>query len=180
MASTLSVLVSLGTSVIGQTLRSIYAALPNILTGLIFLVFAYIGIRLATDFSRRALYHTYSEKMIADLIVTVEKVFLWFGTFLVFFNILGMGEIAASLGTATGFIALGIALALKDMLADVVAGVYLLKDQDFNPGDTVKTSDAQGEITSIDLRKTRLELESGNTMVLANKEVEKKWEKFDE
>ena len=44
---------------------------------------------------------------------------------------------AASLGTATGFIALGVAYALSDMIEDTVAGVYLLRDPDFAVGDTV-------------------------------------------
>lgn len=32
-----------------------------------------------------------------------------------------MGAVAAGLGTATGFIALGVAFALKEMIADTVA-----------------------------------------------------------
>lgn len=35
-----------------------------------------------------------------------------------------MGEIAASLGTAAGFISLGGSYALSNMIADTVAGVY--------------------------------------------------------
>lgn len=47
---------------------------------------------------------------------------MWFSTILLTLSILGFGEIAASLGTATGFVALGVSFALKDVLSDTVAG----------------------------------------------------------
>ena len=86
-----------------------------------------------------------------------------------------MGSIAASLGTATGFVGLGVAFALKEMIADTVAGVYLLQDPDFEAGDRVTTASVTGTVEAIDLRKTRIRLDDGDLVVLANREVEKKW-----
>jgi len=86
-----------------------------------------------------------------------------------------MPDIAASLGTATGFIALGIAFALKEMIADTVAGVYLLQDADFNEGDRVTTASVTGTVVGIDLRKTRIKDDNGDLIVVANRDVEKKW-----
>jgi len=102
-------------------------------------------------------------------------VFLWFGAGLTLFKIVGMDDVAASLGTATGFVALGIAFALKEMIADTVAGVYLLQDADFNEGDLVTTASVTGTVTGIDLRKTRIRSEEGDLIVVANRDVEKKW-----
>jgi len=56
----------------------------------------------------------------------LAAIFLWFGVALTFLKVVGMGDIAASLGTAVGFIALGISYALSEMIEDTVAGVYLL------------------------------------------------------
>jgi small-conductance mechanosensitive channel len=86
-----------------------------------------------------------------------------------------MDDIAASLGTASGFIAWGISYALSGMIADTVSGVYLLRNPDFNPGDTVEAADVTGVVQKIDPRKTRLEVKSGDTVVLGNSSVEKKW-----
>lgn len=85
-------------------------------------------------------------------------VFLCFGVGLSFLSIVGLTAIAASLGTATGFLALGVSYALSGMLADAVAGVYLLRDPDFMPGDRVDE----------------------DTMVRGNAEIEKKWTKLDD
>jgi small-conductance mechanosensitive channel len=87
----------------------------------------------------------------------------------------GLGDVAASLGTASGFIGLGVAFALKEMIADTVAGVYLLQDEDFSEGDRVETASVTGRLVSIDLRKTRIETDEGNLVVVANREVEKRW-----
>jgi small-conductance mechanosensitive channel len=116
-------------------------------------------------------------ELVADLFTTIAAVFLWFAAALTLLKILGMGEIAASLGTATGFVALGVSYALSDMIADTVSGVYLLRDPDFNPGDRVETADVTGVVRQIDLRKTRLEVDEGDTLVVGNSSVEEKWTK---
>lgn len=58
-------------------------------------------------------------------------------------KIVGFGDIAASLGTVVGFIALGVSYALSEMREDVVAGVYLLWDPDFEPGDRVLVDETE-------------------------------------
>jgi small-conductance mechanosensitive channel len=60
------------------------------------------------------------------------------------------------------------------MIADAVAGVYLLRDPDFNPGYEVDIGGTVGEVKAIELRKTRLDVD-GDTVVRGNAEIEKKW-----
>jgi len=91
-----------------------------------------------------------------QFIGTVVAAFLWFAVGLSFLSLVGLTVIAGALGTATGFLALGVSYALSGMLADAVAGVYLLRDPDFQPGDTVTVDDVTGEVVAIELRKTRL------------------------
>lgn len=164
-------------TVLRDFVTGILQAIPKIIAGLVFLFVAYLGIKLILSIVRNAIDRSYPEEqeLIADLTVLVVGIFLWFGVLLALLRIIGMGDIAASLGTATGFIGLGIAYALKEMIADTVAGVYLLRDPDFNVGDAVNTASVTGTITRIDLRKTRIQDESGELVVIANRDVEKKW-----
>lgn len=164
-------------SVITDFVTGVVQSIPKLISGLVFLVLAYLGIKLVLGVIRVVLERSYpaDEALIVDLSVIVVGLFLWFGAVLALLTIVGMGDIAASLGTATGFIGLGIAYALKEMIADTVAGVYLLRDPDFNVGDTVNTASVTGTITRIDLRKTRIRDENGELVVLANRDVEKKW-----
>jgi small-conductance mechanosensitive channel len=93
-----------------------------------------------------------------------------------FLSVVGLDDIAASLGTATGFLALGVSYALSGMIADAVAGIYLLRDPDFMPGDTIESGGTEGTIKSIELRKTRISV-GEDTVVRGNAEIEKKWTK---
>lgn len=111
--------------------------------------------------ARGVLLRVYSEEQI--LIVDLQVV------------VIGLAEVPASPGTAAGFIGLGLASALNEMIADTAAGVYLLRDPEFNIGDSVDTASVSGTIRRIDPCKTRIEADNGDLIVLANRDVEKKW-----
>jgi small-conductance mechanosensitive channel len=160
---------------------NVTAALPGLLTGLLFLVLAAVLVKVVMVVVRLVLRRTIPESsaVYRQFVTTVVLAFLWFGVALSFLSIVGLEIIAASLGTATGFLALGVSYALSGMLADAVAGVYLLRDPDFMPGDRVDVGGTVGEVKTIELRKTRLTVE-GDTQVRANAEIEKKWTKLDD
>lgn len=162
-----------------QFVRGIVDAVPELLAGLVFLALAFVTIRIVQTILRSVIRSAYpaDQELIVDFIVLIVSVFLWFGVALTLLSIVGLGGIAASLGTAAGFLALGISYALSEMIEDTVAGVYLLRDPDFNAGDTVTATAGTGVVTEIGLRKSRLRLESGDTLVLANRDIESKWTK---
>ncbi|AGN00136.1 hypothetical protein L593_00905 [Salinarchaeum sp. Harcht-Bsk1] len=158
----------------------IETSVPTLLQALIVLGLAYVGIKILLTVLRRVLGSVYGkrEDLVVDLLVTIVAIFLWFGVALSVLSTLGMGEIAASLGTATGFIALGVSYALSDMIEDTVAGVYLLRDPDFEVGDRVVTDKGEGVVEAIELRKCRLMQDDGDVLVVANGDVEKKWKRL--
>lgn len=164
-------------AVFAEFVDGIVEAIPRIALGVVFLVLAYVVIRLSLAVVRAVLQRVYSsaDELVVDLWVTIVGVFLWFGAVLALFNIVGLGDVAASLGTASGFIGLGVAFALKEMIADTVAGVYLLRDPDFNEGDVVETAGELGEVVDVGLRKTRLRNADGDLVVVGNATVEKRW-----
>ena len=173
----------IGTRIVQRTLselrRGIETAIPRLVTGLLFAVVAYAAIRLLLAVVRRVLGAYYSDRqaLVVQLGVTVVGVFLWFGAALAFLKIVGFGDIAASLGTAVGFVALGVSYALSEMVEDTVAGVYLLRDPDFEAGDRVVVGKTEGVVTAIELRKSRFELDDGDIVVVANRDVESEWTK---
>ena len=167
--------------IVGRALESfvedVVVAVPRILAGVVFLVVAYFLVRIVMFAVRSALKRTFDDQPVyRQFAATVVAVFLWFGIVLSFLSVVGLDGIAASLGTATGFLALGVSYALSGMIADAVAGIYLLRDPDFMPGDTVQSGDTEGVIESIELRKTRI-VADGDTVVRGNAEIEKKWTK---
>lgn len=151
----------------------------RIITAAAFLLVASIGIGYAGKAVRKIFSQKFSEITILNLMESISKGLLWFSAILITLSILGFSQIAAALGTAAGFVALGVSFALKDVLSDTVAGVYLAKDPDFNNGDNVEVDGVKGEITDVGLRKTRLRLEDGNLRVINNSDAEKKWTLLD-
>ncbi|PSP59341.1 hypothetical protein BRC72_00330 [Halobacteriales archaeon QH_7_66_36] len=168
------------TTVVESALREFVAGfvttLPDIIAGIAFLAVAAVLVKLVMAVVRFALRQGLADEspVYRQFIATVVFVFLAFGVGLSFLSVVGLDGIAASLGTATGFLALGVSYALSEMLADAVAGVYLLRDPDFNPGDTVDIGGTVGDVQAIELRKTRLDVD-GDTVVRGNAEIEKQW-----
>ena len=152
-------------------------AIPRLLSGLVFLALAYVTVRVVLSLVRTSIERMYvgDRELVGDLIVTLVSIFLWFGVALTFLKVLGMGDIAASLGTAVGFIALGVSYALSEMIEDTVAGVYLLRDPDFNVGYRVEAKGVTGTVDAIELRKTRINADNGDRVVVANREIEPRW-----
>lgn len=157
---------------------AVEAVALKILTASAFLLLASLAIRYSGKIVRKTLSRKFKEETILNLMESIVKGLLWFSAILITLSILGFSEIAAALGTATGFVALGVSLALKDVLSDTVAGIYLAKDPDFNNRDTVEVDGTKGEITDVGLRKTRIRLEDGNLRVINNSDAEKKWTKI--
>jgi small-conductance mechanosensitive channel len=161
--------------------RDVVGALPQVLAGLLFLVLAAGLVQAVMWVVRRVLGRVFADEsdVYRQFVATIVAVFLWFGVGLSFLSVVGLDEIAAALGTASGFLALGVSYALSGMIADAVAGVYLLRDPDFNPGDTVTAGDTTGTVEEIELRKTRIDV-GGDTVVRANAEIEKRWTRREE
>ncbi len=87
---------------------------------------------------------------------------------------LGLNQIALAVGGSISLVALGIASAASGNLADIIAGVFLASDPDFGTGFTVKSSEIEGVIERIDLRKTRIRGTDGKLHVVPNKDIESK------
>ena len=157
----------------------IEAALPVLIAGVVFLVVAAVVVKLVMGAVRTLLRRTFPSEspVYRQFLATIVGVFLWFAVGLSFLSVVGLDRIAQSLGTAAGFVALGVSYALSNMIADAVAGVYLLRDPDFNPGDRVDIGGTVGEVESIELRKTRLAVD-GDTVVRGNAGIEKEWTKL--
>ena len=169
--------------VVVRTLRAlagdVLSVLPRLLAALIFLVLAVVVVKVLMAVVRSVLARALPDEspVYRRFVAGLVALFLWFGVALSFLSIVGLGEIAASLGTASGFLALGVAYALSDMIEDAVAGVYLLRDPDFNPGDEVTVGDMTGRVEAIELRKTRFTVE-GDVVVRGNADIEKRWRKL--
>jgi len=166
------------TRALDEFLRRLVDAVPTVVVGVVFLVLAALFVKLVLTVLKAVLARTMGGQspVYRQFLTTVVAVFLWFGVGLSTLSVVGLEGIAASLGTAAGFVALGVSYATSDMIADAVAGVYLLRDPDFEAGDTVRVGDMEGVVRSIELRKTRFAV-GDDTVVRGNADIEARWTK---
>ncbi len=66
------------------------------------------------------------------------------------------GLSATALFATLGVFGLAISLAIQDVLKNAVAGIYLLIERPFRPGETIKVRDFIGTVETVDLRTTTL------------------------
>ncbi|MGC9444607.1 MAG: mechanosensitive ion channel family protein [Candidatus Methanospirareceae archaeon] len=133
---------------------------------------AFLVIIVLNTYLRKGLTTT---KLPADAQVFVRKTLVYllvFGVLMYLIQALDLGAIFYPVMGASVLVGAALALAVKDILADAVAGFFLLTDKHFNIGDEITTQGHRGEITDITLRKTRLKTTEGTIIVLANGKID--------
>lgn len=85
---------------------------------------------------------------------------------IIFFVVLLIWDVQVALPVAvvTGVLT----FALRDLIKDLVAGVYILAEHQFQIGDQISISASRGTVTHIDMRATTLRLVTGEVMVVPN------------
>lgn len=103
---------------------------------------------------------------IISLIKNIFKYLIYIFIVLSILNVYGVNttSIVASIGVA----GLVIGLALQDIIADFLAGIFILFDNQYTIGDTIKVNDFRGEVISFGLMSTKLKAPTGEILILSN------------
>jgi len=96
----------------------------------------------------------------------------WFSILMYITRELNLQEILMPLIGASFLVGAAIALAVKDVLSDAVAGVFIILDKHFNIGDEIETLNHRGEIVNITLRKTRIRTGENTIVVMPNGKID--------
>jgi small-conductance mechanosensitive channel len=76
--------------------------------------------------------------------------------FAIAFTVAGFGSVIAAFGVFGGAVALAVGFAAQGLLANFVAGIFILKDKPFEVGDWIEVDDIVGRVEDIDLRVSRI------------------------
>lgn len=143
--------------------------LPGVIAAFIL---GYIFIRIMIAVLRRVLRISKMHKAVIEIITSLANILLW---------ILLLSEIARQLGLASlaltisaSVVALGFAMAngLSTLTADIISGVFLSKDQDFEVGYRIRSGDIEGIVEKIDMRKIRIRDDAGKLSVLPSSKID--------
>ncbi|WP_440956690.1 mechanosensitive ion channel family protein [Methanosarcina sp. Mfa9] len=147
---------------------------------LVLLVFSFFFISWVKSIIKEFLSRTDIPRDIQNILSRAVVYVLWFIVIMCVVSELNLGELLKPIIGGSVIIAAAFALAVKEILADAVAGLFLLSDHQFNIGDRVETMKYRGEIINVTLRKTRIKTDEGTIVVLPNGKIDSSgWLLFD-
>ena len=76
-----------------------------------------------------------------------------------------------ALVTSIGAVSLVIGLAFQDLLKDMLVGMAIIFEDQFNIGDIIKVGDFKGEVINFSLKSTKIKALTGEIKIIANREI---------
>ena len=109
---------------------------------------------------------------LVTLIIEMTRFFYWILIFALILNLFGFEEIALALGGSLALVGLGLAKSISSLASDLISGIFLIFDEDFNVGIQTMAGGVEGKVESIGIRKIKIRDNEGNLHVIPNKKVD--------
>ena len=128
-----------------------------------------IGLAVALHYLAKITFHTKKGKTVSKLIVNFLKWVIAIAT--VFFVLAAWGANTTMMLASAGVFTLIIGLGSQALVADILAGIFIVFEGDFQVGDIVIIDGWRGEVISIGVRTTKLIDAGGNIKIINNSEI---------
>ena len=133
------------------------------------IIIAFIGIKFAAFLVSKILYKSRIDGSAVAFYVAILKVVLWILAVFAIANVLNISTSSLVVGLSS--VALAIALALKDSLANLANGILIIYNKPFRRGDHIEIEEYDGIIKNIKLLTTELVTADNRRVVLPNSKV---------
>lgn len=153
---------------------------PKVLRAILFLIVGIILVRLLTILFERFISFFKISFGLKEILLILTKGALWILLGIAVLQILGLSNVAITVGALFAAFSFGISQGLTPTVRDLMSGLQLANDHDFRVGDKVqvgiKDERAEGYILEMDTKKTRIIDKHGNLHVVPNAVVdENEW-----
>ncbi|GAB7120494.1 hypothetical protein JCM9743_29600 [Natrinema sp. JCM 9743] len=86
-------------------------------------------------------------------------------------TVAGFGVVLAAFATLAGALALAVGFAAQDLIANFVAGVFIIQDEPFSTGDWIEWDSNSGVVREIQLRVTKLDTFDNQLVTVPNSDL---------
>ena len=86
-------------------------------------------------------------------------------------TVAGFGVVLAAFATLAGALALAVGFAAQDLIANFVAGIFIIRDEPFEVGDWIEWNGNEGVVRNISLRVTRLDTFDNELVTVPNSDL---------
>jgi len=152
----------------GELSKIVQAFLPKLPIIIIGLIAGYIIVKIILFFLKKGLRLVKAPKPVIDIMISLASIVLWIIFFSELARHLGLSGIAVTFSGVLIAVGLAIANGASSLTSDIITGLFLARDPDFDVGYRVKNGDIEGRIKKIDIRKVRIEDDKGIVHILPN------------
>lgn len=149
---------------------------PRIIRAVLFAIVGVILIRLLSYLFERILGYVKFSFGLKEILQIIVQGILWVLLGIGTLQILGLTNIALTVGALAAAFSFGISQGISPTVKDLLSGLQLSSDRDFRVGDKVivgsKDERAEGYILEMDVKKTRIIDKHGNLHVVPNAVVD--------
>jgi small-conductance mechanosensitive channel len=134
----------------------------------VFAVVYVVGKRVATGTVRQGLRSRGFDETIVGLAVSTTAVAVAVVSVALAATVAGFGVVLAAFATLAGALALAVGFAAQDLIANFVAGVFIIQDEPFEVGDWIEWDGNEGVVREIQLRVTKLDTFDNQLVTVPN------------
>jgi len=130
------------------------------------LIFGYIVIKVIKSLVIGVISFSRANSALKGILFSVLDVVMWILLIAVMLQQIGLTQISIALSGAVAISALAISAGSAAFVQDLVAGIFLSQDSDFNAGDLLRVGEIEGVVERMDARKIRLRDEKGKLHII--------------
>ena len=150
--------------------------IPRLPGVVLLLLVGILVIRVVVRLLRFILSVTVVHVALRGVLVSVIEIFMWLFLSVKLLEALGFQNIVVLLTGSIAALGLAMAAGGSTLVSDIIAGIFLARDVDFDVGDEVIAGETptRGVVESMDARRTRIRDQDGVLHVIPNSVVERK------
>ena len=137
----------------------------------VFAVLYLVGKVVVVRIAETGLRHRDYDETLVGLAVSTTNVVIAALAITLAATIAGFGVVLAAFATLAGALALAVGFAAQDLIANFVAGVFILQDEPFTVGDWIEWDGTSGVVREIRMRVTKLDTFDNELVTVPNSEL---------
>ncbi len=130
-----------------------------------FIIKVFRGSRTSSKYKKKKI------QTVQSMLINLVKYVLYIFVALYILSVFGVNVSGIIAGLGVGAALIG--LAFQDTAKDIIAGVSLIADDEFEIGDTIQIGDFMGEVIFIGLKSTKIRNFKGETLIVSNRSIDK-------
>ncbi len=140
---------------------------------LLTLIVGYIVLKIVVAVVGGLIKVSHAKQALKDILLSVINLALWLLLIAALLQQAGLTQLAFAVSGFVAVAGLAVTAGAGSLVQDLISGVFLSQDPDFNVGDELKLGDIDGIIEKMDARKIRLRDKKGQLHVLPNSTFDK-------